>query len=179
MPETPRRGGPVKYLPSHNRRGWIFDQHAMAEQLAQRRSPSRAPPAAQAVPFRRRTHRPGHPHVMTRNDGNCCQEECRPLTAAHLRPLGHRTQAARAVMPTSAARIPARYALLQQRVSARHALFTVFTVPPAGGQPPRERAIPRANVDRFQATPSYASRLLRLVKCPVSPLQPRLATPGR
>jgi hypothetical protein len=45
--------------------------------------------------------------------------------------------------------------------------------------PPRERAIPRANVDRLQATPSYGRRLLRLVKCPVSPLQPRPATPGR
>ena len=44
---------------------------------------------------------------------------------------------------------------------------------------PRERAIPRANVDGIQATPSYASRLLRLVKCPVSPTGRRPATPGR
>ena len=42
----------------------------------------------------------------------------------------------------------------------------------------RERAIPRANVDRFQATASYARRLFRLVKCSVSALQPRPATPG-
>ena len=52
---------------------------------------------------------------------------------------------------------------------------------PAGGRPasPRERAIPRANVDRFQATPSYARRLLRLVKCPLSDTEPRPAMPGR
>ena len=45
--------------------------------------------------------------------------------------------------------------------------------------PPRERAIPRANVDRFQATPSYVRRLSRLAKCPVSDPEPRPATPGR
>src|SRR5215471_3173593 len=43
----------------------------------------------------------------------------------------------------------------------------------------RERAIPRANVDRLQATPSYARRLLMLVKCLVSHTGRRPATPGR
>ena len=37
--------------------------------------------------------------------------------------------------------------------AARRALFTVFAVPPAVDWPPRERANPRANVDRLQATP--------------------------
>jgi len=44
--------------------------------------------------------------VMTRGDRSR-QDECRPLTAAHLQRLGHRTQPARATMPTAAARIPA------------------------------------------------------------------------
>ena len=65
------------------------------------------------------------------------------------------------------------------RSAARRALFTVFAVRSAVGRPPRERAIPRANAGRSQATPSYVRRLLWLVKCPVSPLQPRPATPGR
>ena len=43
---------------------------------------------------------------------------------------------------------------------------------------PVERAIPRANVDRLQATPSYARRLSSLVKCPLSDTEPRPATPG-
>jgi hypothetical protein len=36
------------------------------------------------------------------------------------------------------------------------------------------RANPRANVDRLQATPSYARRLSSLVKCPL-----RLGVPNR
>ena len=36
---------------------------------------------------------------------------------------------------------------------------------------PPERAIPRANAGQHQATPSYARRLLRQVKCPVSHVQ--------
>ena len=35
-------------------------------------------------------------------------------------------------------------------------------------RPPRERANPRANAGRHQATPSYVRRLLSQVKCPVS-----------
>src|SRR5215471_10203533 len=50
--------------------------------------------------------------------------------------------------------------------------------PSAGGQPPRKRAIPRANVSRPQATRGDAKPLLGQVKCSVSPLQPRPATPG-
>ena len=46
-------------------------------------------------------------------------------------------------------------------------------------RPPPGRAIPRANVDRLQATPSYARRLSRLVKCPLSDTEPRPAMPGR
>ena len=42
------------------------------------------------------------------------------------------------------------------RTAARRALFTVFAVPSAGGRPPRERANPRANAGRHQATPSCA-----------------------
>src|SRR5262249_17902215 len=51
---------------------------------------------------------------------------------------------------------------------------------PVGGRPaaPRGRAIPRANVDRLQATPSHARRLSTLVKCPLSDTEPRPATPG-
>ena len=45
-------------------------------------------------------------------------------------------------------------------------------------RPPGERAKPRTNVDRLQATPSYARRLSSLVKCPLSDTEPRLATPG-
>src|SRR5215469_16714858 len=50
----------------------------------------------------------------------------------------------------------------------------------AGGTPasPRERANPRANAGRSQATPSYARRLSSLVKCPLSDTEPRPATPG-
>jgi len=51
--------------------------------------------------------------------------------------------------------------------------------PVGGGQPPRERAIPRANADRSQATASYVRRLSSLVKCPLSDTEPRPATPGR
>jgi len=47
------------------------------------------------------------------------------------------------------------------------ALYTVVVVWSAAGRPPRERANPRANVDRLQATPSYARRLSSLVKCPL------------
>ena len=51
-----------------------------------------------------------------------------------------------------------------------------FALPPAGGRPPRERANPRANVGRLQATPSDARRLSSLVKCPLSDTEPRPAT---
>jgi hypothetical protein len=44
---------------------------------------------------------------------------------------------------------------------------------------PRERAIPRASVDRFPAAVSYVRRLFRLVKCSVGLFGPRLAMPGR
>ena len=44
-------------------------------------------------------------------------------------------------------------------------------------RPPRERANPRANAGRHQATPSYARRLSSLVKCPLSDTEPRPATP--
>ena len=47
------------------------------------------------------------------------------------------------------------------------------------GRPPREIAIPRANVDRLQAAPSYVRRLSSLVKCPLNDTEPRPATPGR
>ncbi|MGN6173669.1 MAG: zinc-binding dehydrogenase [Streptosporangiaceae bacterium] len=50
--------------------------------------------------------------------------------------------------------------------------------PVAVDRPRRERAKPRANVDRLQATPSDARRLSSLVKCPLSATEPRLATPG-
>ncbi len=66
-----------------------------------------------------------------------------------------------------------------RRSAARRALFTVFAVRSAVDRPPCERAIPRANVDRLQATASYARRLSRQVKSTVSPLQPRPATSGR
>src|SRR5262249_4247760 len=65
------------------------------------------------------------------------------------------------------------------RIAARRALFTVFALRSAVGRPPRERAKPRANADRPQATSSDVRRLSSLVKCSVSPLQPRSATPGR
>jgi tetratricopeptide (TPR) repeat protein len=64
------------------------------------------------------------------------------------------------------------------RSTARRALFTVFALRPAVGRPPRERANPRANVDRLQATPSDARRLSSLVKCPLSDTEPRPATAG-
>src|SRR5262249_39621858 len=63
--------------------------------------------------------------------------------------------------------------------AARRALFTVFAVRSAVHRPPRERANPRANADRLQATPSDARRLSSLVKCPLSDTEPRPATPGR
>ena len=53
--------------------------------------------------------------------------------------------------------------------AARRALFTVLGVRSAADRPPRERAIPRANVDRLQATPSYAKRLSSLIKVPREP----------
>jgi hypothetical protein len=46
-------------------------------------------------------------------------------------------------------------------------------------RPPRERAIPRANVGRPQATRTDAQPLFAQLKCSVSPVGPRLATPGR
>src|SRR6516164_619442 len=67
---------------------------------------------------------------------------------------------------------------LPPRRAARRALTTVSAVPPAGGRPPRDRANPRANVDGLQATLSYARRLSRLVKCPLSDAEPHSATPG-
>jgi hypothetical protein len=80
--------------------------------------------------------------------------------------------------------------------AARRVLFTVLAVPPTAMSllrtpllrrraaircqcPPRERAIPRANAGRPQATGADAEPLLRQVKCPVSLVGPRLATPGR
>ena len=65
---------------------------------------------------------------------------------------GSRHRSARSARVESDHREPANRA----RTATRRALCTVFTVPSAGGQPPRERAIPRANVDRFRrhrATP--------------------------
>ena len=43
---------------------------------------------------------------------------------------------------------------------------------------PRERAKPRANAGRHQATPSDARRLSSLVNCPLSDTEPRPATLG-
>src|SRR5262249_28687651 len=68
--------------------------------------------------------------------------------------------------------------LSQYRTAARRALFTVFAVRSAADRPPCERANPRANAGRHQATPSYARRLSSLVKCPLSDTEPRPATPG-
>jgi hypothetical protein len=106
-PGSPARRGRVGSCLSPQQARVGLDQHAMAEQLAQRRSPVAGAQAAQAVPFGRRTHRPGHPDVMTRSDGSCCRPN-----VDHLPPpasgysVTERSQK-RAVMPTSAARVPA------------------------------------------------------------------------
>src|SRR5262249_4336275 len=65
------------------------------------------------------------------------------------------------------------------RSAARRALFTVCAVRSAVDRRPRERANPRANAGRLQATPSYARRLSNLVKRPPSHTEPRPPTPRR
>jgi hypothetical protein len=39
--------------------------------------------------------------------------------------------------------------------------------------------MPRANEDRLRATASHAEQIFSLVKCPVSPVEPHPAMPGR
>ena len=123
---------------------------------------ARAGPSPGLITLREMPHRPGGSRPIRDAD----------VTSAELGQCQRR-------IPCSARQSQSRHAICRSRISAaRRALFTVFAVPPTGGQPPRERAKPRASTDRQQATPSDARRLSSLVKCPLSDTEPRPATPG-
>jgi hypothetical protein len=69
LPRWPRsrRGGPVRYLSSHSRRGWAWPSTPWRNSWPSAGAGAGVQ-AAQALPFRRRTHRPPHPDARRKRD---------------------------------------------------------------------------------------------------------------
>ena len=126
------------------------------------------------------TPQPGHP-LIRRLPGDLPAADASPSgRAPPAGGLAHAHHPARADLTSMGGHRPVHAQQGRQPITAaRRALFTVFAVRSAGGRPPRERAIPRANACRPQATSADAEPLFAQFKCSVSPLQSRLATPGR
>ena len=120
-----------------------------------------------------------HPESGVGRFGGQAGTRSRPYAHAEPRP-GRQGRSTIHILPdySGAASAMRQTIGLSCRMAARRALFTVFAVRSPVDRPPRERAKPRANAGRHQATPSYARRLSSLVKCPLSDTERRPATPG-